>query len=62
MPSARATTYLPVGGCFSFSLHEKIGTRIAVYPSPHGKMVKNKQNSPSSGLKVLKKIHHTQNG
>jgi hypothetical protein len=60
--ATRATTYLPVGGCFCFSLHEKIGTRTAVYTSPHGKMLKKKQIAPSSGLKVLKKIHHTQNG
>jgi hypothetical protein len=62
MPSARATTYLPVGGCFSFSLHEKIGTRTAAHSSPHGKMLKKKQIAPSSGLKVLKKTHQTQNG
>ncbi|MEN9468851.1 MAG: hypothetical protein RL630_584 [Verrucomicrobiota bacterium] len=36
--------------------------QIASYLSPHGKMLKKKQIAPSSGLKVLKKTHHTQNG
>jgi hypothetical protein len=36
--------------------------KIASYLSPHGKMLKKKQIAPSSGLKVLKKTHHTQNG
>jgi hypothetical protein len=40
----------------------RVGMQIASYLSPHGKMLKKKQIAPSSGLKVLKKIHHTQNG